>query len=161
MPRDCPFLKWDSSNGWFGGYVCLRTQETILSGSALYDNYCHNYESEYSKCPHFADKSSSGGCFLTTACVEYKGLPDDCRELTAMRKCRDEWLAKQPEGQALIDEYYRVAPGIVERIKASSDADVQLERLYEEYILPCTEAAEAGEMEKAYELYKKMVKTLM
>lgn len=157
MSRDCPFLKWDNDMGFFGGYRCLRTRERIVEGDSLYKNYCHDYESSYSKCPHFKDDTSSDGCFLTTACVEHKGLPDDCHELTAMRYMRDEWLAKQPGGQAEIDEYYEIAPGIVERISMRDDADDVWERLYQEYILPCVAAADAGEYEKAHEMYRDMV----
>lgn len=54
-----------------------------------------------SKDPHYKKGSktfSSEGCFLTSACTEAHGLPDDCYELTTLRKYRDSILAKQTGG---------------------------------------------------------------
>lgn len=63
-----------------------------------------------------SNSSASGGiggmsCYLTTACCEYMGLPDDCEELTILRVFRD----SLPE--SLVKEYYRIAPAIVSKIK--------------------------------------------
>ena len=155
--KECPFLVFEG--GIFGSYKCKkRNDEVVSSSSTLYKEYCGNYESGYSRCPHFIGKQNDGSCFLTTACVEHKGLLDDCHELTAMRYMRDEWLAKQPGGQDEIDKYYEIAPGIVERINMCDDAGDIWERLYQEYILPCVAAADAGEYEKAHDLYVAMVK---
>ena len=52
-------------------------------------------------------------CFITTAVCEAEGKPDDCAELTAFRRFRDGWLSQQPDGPALIEEYYEIAPAIV------------------------------------------------
>ena len=101
--------------------------------------------------------SSSGGCFLTTACVTHKGLPDDCRELTVMRRVRDEWLVHQPGGKEKIDEYYRIAPGIVKKIGMREDCVGVWEKLYQKYLLPCVAAAEEGKNETAYEIYCEMI----
>lgn len=50
-----------------------------------------------------SSKSSSGsgkkGCFITTAACELRGLPDDCRELTTLRRFRDEVLLSSQEGR--------------------------------------------------------------
>ena len=101
--------------------------------------------------------SSSSGCFLTTACVEHRGLPDDCRELMVLRAFRDDWLAKQEGGLEEIRAYYHLAPAVVERIKARSDAGEVLEEIYQRYILPCVAHVEAGEMKETYALYKELV----
>ncbi|MDE2183668.1 MAG: hypothetical protein KGJ78_11675 [Alphaproteobacteria bacterium] len=65
--------------------------------------------------------SYAEGCFLTTACVEYAGLADNCDELMLMRALRDRYLARFQEGRLVIDQYYRVAPRIVERIRQAPD----------------------------------------
>ncbi|MBI2928070.1 MAG: hypothetical protein HYY24_20545 [Verrucomicrobia bacterium] len=67
--------------------------------------------------------SSSGGCFLTTACLEHAHLPDDCQELQTMRRFRDEYIRGLPDGATLLEDYYRVAPRIVQRIKSQADPD--------------------------------------
>lgn len=155
MSRDCPFLFWDNDRGFFGAYGCKITDEKV-EGTNLYYDFCHNYEENYRRCPNYKGKSS-GGCFLTTACVEHKGLPDDCHELTTMRRFRDEWLVDQPSGREEVAEYYAVAPCIVAHINARSDAGEVWEKLYQEYIQPCVAAVDAGEFERAHGVYRTMV----
>ena len=78
------------------------------------------------------DKGKVGeekNCFLTTACVEYAGLSDDCRELQMMRKFRDEYIRFLPDGDTLIRDYYQIAPLIVEHIKSESDASTTFKNL--------------------------------
>lgn len=61
-------------------------------------------------------------CFLTTACVESRGLPDDCEELQVLRAFRDGYLSRLPEGPGMIQAYYALAPRLVERIAGREDA---------------------------------------
>ncbi|WP_416386257.1 CFI-box-CTERM domain-containing protein [Anaerobutyricum hallii] len=89
---------------------------------------------------------SSGGCYLTSACVYAKGLPDDCHELTVLRGYRDGWLRTAPEGEALIEQYYKEAPRIVSNINERSDQKSIYEKIYEEVVCPCVEYIENNEM---------------
>ena len=66
-------------------------------------------------------KKFLGLCFITTAVCQELGKPDDCEELTAFRAFRDGYLRSQPDGEALIREYYNIAPGIVTCINTCSD----------------------------------------
>lgn len=72
-------------------------------------------------------KSSSGsgkkGCFLTTAACELRGLPDDCHELTTLRRFRDEVLLSSREGCALVEDYYNEAPSLVPFIKVDEESE--------------------------------------
>jgi hypothetical protein len=69
--------------------------------------------------------SSSGkkGCFLTTAACELRGLPDDCHELTTLRRFRDEVLLFSREGRTLVEDYYNEAPSLVPFIKIDEEGD--------------------------------------
>ena len=58
-------------------------------------------------------------CFLTTACVEHAGLPDNCHELTTLRSFRDNYMRSLPNGDTLISDYYENAPRIVSLIQLS------------------------------------------
>ena len=99
-------------------------------------------------------------CFLTTACVGHAGLADNCFELEALRRFRDEVLALQPGGQADIALYYATAPRIVERMAAASDAARQFARLYALYILPCALMAKLGLSGLTRRLYTRMMQDL-
>ena len=67
------------------------------------------------------------GCFLTTACVSYAGLSDDCFELQTLRDFRDNYLASTPVGEALIEEYYEEAPIILDLINSDQQRELILE----------------------------------
>ena len=110
------------------------------------------YGSRYTDSP--SSGKSDSGCFLTTACIKAKGLPDDCRELQTLRAYRDGYLKKRADGMADISEYYAIAPRIVESIDALPDAKEQWTALYERLVLPCVELIRSGENEQAYRLYK-------
>ena len=141
--------------GW-SGYYCMKKNDYINSDT--YNRYCDSYN--YDKCPIYRQSSGSGGCYLTTACVDVKSLPDDCRELTVLRTFRDEYLAKKPKGYEEIEEYYKTAPKIVKMINSKSNKENIYEKLYDDVIEPCVELIENGKNEEAYVRYKKMVKDL-
>lgn len=101
-----------------------------------------------------SSSSSSSDCFVTTACVQSKGLPDDCDELEILRNFRDTYLTAREDGKKDIAVYYKAAPAVVEKINTRSDAGQIWDRLYNELVLPCVKMIKAGEYEKAYELYK-------
>ncbi|HEX8702805.1 MAG TPA: LirA/MavJ family T4SS effector [Myxococcaceae bacterium] len=77
-----------------------------------------------------AEEKKKGHCFLTTACVEARGLPDDCEELQVLRAFRDGYLRQRPGGAGLIAHYYAIAPRILEAIHRGTDAPAVFERIY-------------------------------
>lgn len=131
-------------------YYCCKKQDYV--NSDVYYKYCRNYD--YDECPIYKGDTSSGGCYLTSACVEARGLPDDCMELTVLREFRDNWLKNQPGGLAEVAEYYATAPKIVEKINARTDAKDIWNGLYEKLVIPCVKFIEEGEMEKAHAMYR-------
>ncbi len=100
-------------------------------------------------------KQKKKGCFITTACVTARGLPDDCEELTVLRAFRDGYMRSQADGPALIAEYYRRAPAIVAAIQARDDAAAILERLFE-VIQRCVRLVQDGQHPAALETYRAM-----
>jgi len=94
--------------------------------------------------------SAQGGlaCYLTTACCEHKGLADDCEELQTLRMFRDSYVPKD-----IVDEYYKVAPGIVRKIRGNSK---ELDYIYE-VVLDCVQQIKAGKYNTALITYKNMV----
>lgn len=57
-----------------------------------------------------------GGCYLTTVCCQYKGLPDNCEELTILRAFRDECVPK-----SLVKEYYGLQDKLEPLVRNSID----------------------------------------
>lgn len=99
--------------------------------------------------------SKKGGCFITTAACEFKGLPDDCHELTMLRRFRDEQLLATAEGRALVKHYYGIAPAIAERLSGRPE----LESVWTT-VIACVAAIEQGRFDKATRLYTAMVREL-
>ena len=145
----CPYY-------WYNyHYACRKSGKDVNEDT--YDKYCKNYD--YGDCPIYKGNDTSG-CFLTSACVEAKGLPDDCYELTTLRKFRDEYLAKQECGECEIAHYYHMAPAIVERIKASEDSTAVFERIYDELVTPCIRMIEDANSSGAHKHYRDYVAKL-
>lgn len=97
-----------------------------------------------------------GGCFITTACVEYMGMNDDCEELTLLRNFRDTYLLPKSNGPKLIELYYTHAPSIVTAIQRREDREEILERLYKA-IQQCVSAIKNNDPGFAYRRYCEMM----
>lgn len=155
MAEECAFYYYDS------GYSCALKREKEGNSTIYYDTvkrYCWGYH--YEECPRYKERGSSGGCFLTYACTEARGLPDDCEELTTLLKFRDGYMANLPQGPADICEYYHTAPTIVEKIRTLPNSNEVFDRIYCELVLPCVELIHAGNNEGAYDKYHSYVEQL-
>ena len=97
------------------------------------------------------------GCYLTTACIRIRGLPDDCHELMILRKFRDGVMTTRHEGREDIKEYKRVAHEIVRRLDLIGNPTAVNEvysRIYHATILPAVRMIQSGDFQRAYEKYK-------
>lgn len=108
-------------------------------------------------CKRWSESSdvSHSGCFLTSACCAYKGLPDDCDQLQALRRFRDTYLAQKEYGDEMIQLYYKEAPRIVARIDQSEERDQIYEELFKQ-IARIVSFIEAGKTEEAVAFYMLM-----
>jgi hypothetical protein len=104
-------------------------------------------------------KGKSGGCFLTTACTQYAGLPDDCRELTILRRFRDTYVMSLPDGGEAVTEYYNSAPVLLKCIDSSDDRVNILSDIFRS-VSTTVELVESGQCEKARATYESMFRTL-
>lgn len=104
-------------------YTCGSCAEYEYEGENR-KGYCNKYRTYYypdDSCNSWeeaSDRLSSGSssCFLTSACCEYRNLPDNCYELERLRQFRDTYIKKQEYGAELIKNYYDIAPEIIEAI---------------------------------------------
>lgn len=138
------------------------------------DCYVHHWCSQFkmkvdpnATCNKFAQKatpsnsgytggSSSGGCFLTSACVEYMGKADDCEELTVLRSFRDKYVKKTADGDKLVKQYYEIAPEIVEKIDGSQKREFFYKYIYG-VVTACVKFIKENNYKEALSEYKKMV----
>lgn len=138
---------------------CKYYDDQTKSGSKGYCTYYRKYvygDEMERGCTRYEQGTGSGssGCYLTSACVKAKGLPDDCEELTVLRNFRDTYLKGQPSGQSDIEKYYAVAPKIVDAINQKPNSDEIWQKLYNELIVPCVEMIKGNDNQSAYFLYK-------
>ena len=107
---------------------------------------------------HGPDKSdtssSSGGCYLTSACMKYfqEKFDDNCYELTVLRWFRDNFVSKED-----IKHYYKVAPVIVETIDNEEKRDTIYDYIYDNIVDYCVEQIENGNYVAAYNRYKNSI----
>ncbi|MCI6851018.1 MAG: hypothetical protein MR883_05800 [Clostridiales bacterium] len=104
--------------------------------------------------------SGTEGCYLTSACVVARGLPDHCEELQTLRFFRDEYLAKQPGGQAEIEQYYALAPRIVTAINQLPNATAVWNTVYQELVELCVQMIHANQNAAAHQFYKSYASNL-
>ena len=127
-------------------------------------NYPARYDNAGNRLTYVYDVRSGtceeANCFLTTACVDCAGLPDDCFELSTLRRFRDTVLMQMPGGPDDVALYCRVAPSIVARIGASPNRSRELARLYVLYILPSVFAAWLGQARLTRRIYTRMMRDL-
>lgn len=105
-------------------------------------------------------KTKKSGCFITTAVCDSLNKGDDCYELTTFRRFRDDWLARQTDGPSLIEEYYDVAPKIVEMINTKDNRNEIYQEILNDYLKPCLTLIEGKRYEACKSLYMEMVKKL-
>ena len=127
----------------------------VKTGPTKGQNRSRNNDGRWRSKRSDSGSSRKGGCFITTAACEYKGLPDDCHALEVLRRFRDEYLMATDEGRALVEHYYKVAPPIAVRLSGKPE----LEGVWGT-VLRCVEAIERGQYEEAVRLYQAMVTSL-
>lgn len=104
---------------------------------------------------------SPEGCFVTTACCEVLGLGDDCFELRALRRYRDDVLAKETGGAEAIARYYTLAPRILAELHATSrQSKIALLSIYARFVLPAAVSARLGFNTLTYRIYVRMLNEL-
>lgn len=99
-------------------------------------------------------------CFITTACVNYFGLPDNCEQLEILRNFRDTVLTTTNEGRLIVGQYYKIAPEIVTRIEKSKGQTVIYNDVFRQVELTC-KAINEQDYAKATEIYKAVVEGLI
>ena len=153
----CPFFE---ESMWNGNKCKASGGKDGAPIQKRYADYCgaNLLSSDYHKCPLYKDatgkSNSSGGCYLTSACMSVKGeeFLDDCDELELLRNFRDSYVKENyPQD---IEKYYVIAPKIVEKVKGLKDNVDVFRKMYYELVLPCCNLIEENKLNEAYNRYK-------
>lgn len=99
-------------------------------------------------------------CYVTTAVCRNLNKGEDCEELRLIKDFRDGYLSSTKEGQALIEEYYDIAPTLVKRIDKDPGAQEKYLWLWNTYLAPCVDFIRAGQEESCRETYCSMIEEL-
>lgn len=151
-------LEYYQNNGWDAPKRCKECRDA-KKNSSYSRSYSHVGSSNKTGTKLQPKPTRHGTfCFITTAVCEYMGKSDDCTELITLRNFRDNWLRYQIGGQALIEEYYKIAPLIVSRLKASPQYSQCCEILWNAYITPCLSMIADGKYEECKQRYIDMVR---
>lgn len=133
-----------------------HNSEAYSEGTYYYQYVEHDDNGVYSQVGY------SSGCFITSAVCKTFSKPDDCQELMAFRHFRDSYMAEREDLSREVQNYYEIAPAICAAIDAKGDSLAKQEyaRIWDEHLSKAFEALRNNELEKTYDIYKKMVLSL-
>lgn len=106
------------------------------------------------------NKGEEDNCFITTACIRYYNLPDNCYQLETLRFFRDNYLKNQKNGKELIQQYYSIAPNLIKLLNHHPDKKNLYKNIFHQINSACA-LIEREENEKAKTLYVKVVSNLL
>lgn len=106
------------------------------------------------------EAESNDNCFITTACVKYFKLKDDCYELQTLRKFRDEYLLKSSKDKVLVNQYYTIAPQIVHLLEKDKQKQMLFQEIFKRISEACR-AIEGKDFQSAKTIYSQTVFRLM
>jgi hypothetical protein len=105
-------------------------------------------------------KNPDDDCFITTACVKYYNLLDNCYQLITLRNFRDSYLKSTSEGNKLIKQYYSVAPNIVKLLNEHPNKKKLYKNIFNKINSACA-FVDQHRFEEAKNLYIKTVVQLI
>lgn len=85
------------------------------------------------------------------------GMDDQAVEqsepLNVLRWFRDNVMSSTPQGKMLVNQYYMMAPDVVEAVDSRPDAQEVYRHIFGQFIAPAVEAVKAGNIEEALRIY--------
>lgn len=111
--------------------------------------------------PGSSGSGGSGGggsscCYITTACLDAMGLPQDSLEMKAIKALTKEHILKSFQGKKDYILYGRKAPAIVQAIDARNDSCEIWKRVYSS-LRNITNIVFSGNYQKGHQQYKDLV----
>ena len=101
---------------------------------------------------------AKSACILSSACITARGLPDDCDELTILRKFREDYLEGTARGNSILQEYQNISGQILQWIDRSDDRLVLYNDLYRRLVRGTVDLLCLGQIEAAINHYRVIVR---
>lgn len=96
-------------------------------------------------------------CLLSSACVAARGLPDDCNELSTLRKFRKEHLEGTPRGNVILKEYQDISSKILHWIEGCVEKKLLYEDLYKRLVIGTVNLIHSEQFKAAIDHYQSIV----
>ena len=106
------------------------------------------------------NKSSSSGCYITTAVCDIMNLEDDNIYLEKLRNFRDNYMQKDPRLQEILVEYDIIGPMVSYNLKDDSFRRTISFMMLELYIKPITKLLDNQKYTEAILKYQEMTENL-
>jgi hypothetical protein len=97
-------------------------------------------------------------CLLSSACVAARGLPDDCDELTTLRKFRRDHLEGNSRGNAILLEYQDIGYKIHRWLDGCVERKVLYDDLYRRLVIGTVNLIRTEQFEAAINHYQSIVR---
>ena len=142
-----------------------ETKEHLFGGEYIEDSDGKTYEKkehlfggtyyEDSDGKTYEEKESL--CFISTACVQAMGLPDDAAELVTLRQFRQNQLSGTSEGEAILAEYRKISKEILSWIQQQPNKQDLYQEIFDRLVVKSVELINEGQFEMATNHYRKVV----
>ncbi len=140
-----------------------KSKDTQKLAQAIEENWATNFKNSNIKAATF--ESIKGGfktklCYITTAVCNTLQKDQDCYEINLLKEYRDQYLFFADQGEAVIHDYYDIAPTIIKRINKSADSERVYHTIWTTYLEPCIQCIEQNKKEECRDIYTQMVQNL-
>jgi len=100
-------------------------------------------------------KIFTGGCYVTSALVKHKGLPDNCYQMELFREFRKNYILNSKDKSRIddLDQYYFYGQFISKWIESRTDSK-EIWTFVDIYITKFTKMLEEKDFENAYNYFK-------
>lgn len=143
-------IYYEFKSCFIGGDYWCKKKDCRVDDDTYY-RYCRDYS--YDECPIYKERSSTGGCFLTTVICKLLGMNDNNVVLDNLRMFRDDVLQKEEKYYDILKDYDMIGPMIVDCILHDKDKNEMAEGLYKNCILKINDEVINKEYDKAVEHY--------
>ncbi|HWR83970.1 MAG TPA: hypothetical protein VN285_11770 [Candidatus Deferrimicrobium sp.] len=97
----------------------------------------------------------SGGCYISSAVVAFKGLDDSSPQMRLLRQLREEYIFSGGVAARLhdLDKYYVIGAVLSKWVESRADSSEIWEYVWQ-YVQETADLVQSGRLEEAYSLFK-------